>query len=105
MIFKKQERILQSLGEEIANAITHGIGFILSFIGLYILINNSIRARSTLCVASCSIYGGSLVILYFMSTLYHSCSKSIQERIKAYYHKDDQRKAYTNIYRTLGEIV
>ena len=74
MILKKSQENIQTLGEEIANAVTHGIGFILSFIGLYFLLHNALKQHSFLCILSCSIYGASLVVLYLMSTLYHSCT-------------------------------
>ena len=72
MIFKKKDFIgLQSFGEEIANAITHGIGIILSIIALLFLLNGSYRG-TTAHVVSSALYGGSLFILYTFSTLYHS---------------------------------
>ena len=81
MIAKRREGALQSLGEEIANTITHGIGLILSFVAFYILVCNSLRKSSILCVISCSIYGGSLVTLYFTSTLYHACTHISMKKI------------------------
>lgn len=59
--------------EIIANSITHGVGFLLSILGFIILIYSSL-ASSSICIVSCIIYGSSLVILYFVSTLYHSLS-------------------------------
>ncbi len=61
-----------TLGEEIANSITHGIGALLSLIGFIYLIIFSIKTGKLLNIFSSIIYGISLIILYMMSTMYHS---------------------------------
>lgn len=61
-----------SLGEEITNAISHGIGLLLSIIGLIILLIFSIKSKDTVKILSSSIYGISLIVLYTMSTFYHA---------------------------------
>jgi len=58
--------------EEIANAITHGIGFLLAVSALALLIVFSALRGSAWHVSSFSIFGATLVVLYAMSTLYHS---------------------------------
>ena len=58
--------------EEIANSITHGIGLVLSLAGLVVLIILALLHGNTWHIVSCSVYGGTLVILYLASTLYHS---------------------------------
>ena len=62
----------QSLIEEIANSITHGIGFLLSIAGLVILVVPASIHGDIRRVVCFSIYGSSLLILYAASTLYHS---------------------------------
>lgn len=57
-----------TLGQEIANAITHGIGAILAVAGLVVLIMFSGDGN----LLSAVIYGVTLIALYFASTLYHS---------------------------------
>lgn len=61
-----------SLGEEIFNAISHGIGSLLSIAGTVVLIVFSAIYSDAWAVVSASIYGASLIILYTMSTLYHA---------------------------------
>lgn len=68
----KPEKYVQTLGEEIANAITHGIGAALSIAGLTLLIVYATNLRDAWRIVGVSIYGGSLVFLYLASTLYHS---------------------------------
>lgn len=61
-----------SLGEEIANAITHGIGALLSVAGLVILIVFSSLYGTAWHVVSFTIFGSAMVILYTSSTLVHA---------------------------------
>lgn len=64
-----------SLGEEIANAVTHGIGMILSIVGLVLLIVFSALSGSAWHVVSFTIFGVTMVFLYTSSTLLHSLPK------------------------------
>lgn len=61
-----------TLGEEIANSITHGIGAILSIIGFFFLMHFTEGQSGSKRITAALIYGASLVILYLASTLYHS---------------------------------
>jgi hemolysin III len=63
---------LDSLGEEIANSITHGIGTGLSVAGLTLLVALAALFGNVYQIVSFSVYGATLVILYLASTLYHS---------------------------------
>jgi hemolysin III len=66
------EKNNQSLIEEIANSITHGIGLLLSIAGLVILVVLASIHGDAWRVTCFSVYGGTLIILYTASTLYHS---------------------------------
>lgn len=57
---------------EILNAVTHGIGFILSIIATIFLIYKGVQHDSPLEIAAYAIYGLSMCLLYLASTLYHS---------------------------------
>jgi hemolysin III len=61
-----------SIGEEIANAITHGIGALLSIAGLAVLVSFAALYGDAWHVVSTSIFGATLVLLYAASTVYHS---------------------------------
>jgi len=61
-----------TLGEEIFNSITHGIGVLLSIAGLVILVCFAAIKGDAWHIVSYSIFGSSLVLLYLASTLYHS---------------------------------
>lgn len=58
--------------EEIANAITHGIGAVLSVAALVLLIVFASLNGSAWHVVSFSIYGATMLLLYTCSTLVHS---------------------------------
>ena len=61
-----------TLGEEIANGVTHGIGAILALTGLIYLVYYSVIFGNSWHIVSCTVYGATLVLLYTISTLYHS---------------------------------
>ncbi|RRJ65316.1 hemolysin III family protein [Paenibacillus oralis] len=58
--------------EEIANAVTHGIGALLSVAALVLLIVFSSIKGTAWHVVSFTIYGASMLLLYLCSTLVHS---------------------------------
>jgi hemolysin III len=66
----------QTMSEEIANSITHGIGAGLSIAALVILVVLASRRGDAWRMASFSIYGTTLFLLYLSSTLYHSIVNS-----------------------------
>lgn len=71
----------QSLGEEIANAISHGLGTLLAIAGTPILIVWAALHGGALSVVSASLYGASLILLYLFSTLYHSITNRSGKRV------------------------
>jgi len=71
---RTKERVKRpySLGEEIANSITHGVGVIFGIVALTLLLVYSVRSGDVWKVASSIIYGVTLILLYTASTLYHA---------------------------------
>lgn len=68
-----------TIGEEIANAITHGIGCGLAITAL-VLLTVKAHSRSDLSTVSYVIFGVSLIVLYLFSTIYHAlplCTKKV----------------------------
>jgi hemolysin III len=59
------------LGDILANAITHGVGAVLAIAGAVYLIVASTRGSAWV-IVSCSVFAGTLVLVYLCSTLYHS---------------------------------
>jgi hemolysin III len=69
-----------SVGEEIANSMTHGVGVVFSIAGLAVLTAFASVFGTAWHIVSCSIYGATQILLYTTSTLYHSIP---QPRAKA----------------------
>lgn len=61
-----------SVGEEIANSITHGFGLVMAIAGLAVLAAFASVFGTTWHIVSVSIFGATLILLYAASTLYHS---------------------------------
>lgn len=61
-----------TLGEEIFNSVSHGVGALLAIAGTVVLIVMSAIYTDPWGVVSSTIYGATLIILYTMSTLYHA---------------------------------
>jgi hemolysin III len=70
-----------SLGEEIANAITHGAGLVASLIALPVLIWSAARSHDGARITGAAIFGITLCLLYTASTLYHSFPPGRAKRV------------------------
>lgn len=70
-----------TLGEEITNAILHGIGALLSIAALVLCVVFSAIHENVYAVVSSCIYGSTLIILYTMSCLYHSFKVNNAKRV------------------------
>lgn len=70
-----------SLGEELVSAISHGLGTLLSIAALVLCVVFSAIHKNTYAVVSSTIYGSTSIILYTMSTLYHSLKVNNAKRV------------------------
>jgi len=70
-----------SLGEELFSAISHGVGILFSITALVLCIIFSVLHHNPYAVVASSIYGSTSIILFTMSTLYHSFKVSNAKRI------------------------
>jgi hemolysin III len=70
-----------TLAEEMAHAITHGVGLALSVAALVVLVVFASLRGDAWHVVSVSIYGSTLVVLYAASTFYHAIPQSRAKRI------------------------
>ena len=78
--------------EELANAISHGIGTALSITGLIFMVIIAVKFGTVRGVVSASIFGATLILLYLSSTLNHSLKVG---RVKDFFHN------FRNSYSTL----
>ncbi|MGB4440957.1 MAG: hemolysin III family protein [Coriobacteriia bacterium] len=70
-----------SLGEEIANAVTHGVGAALSVAALVVLIFIAAMWGNGWHLASAIVYGVTMFLLYTASTLYHAITHPGARRV------------------------
>lgn len=74
--------MLYTVGEEIFNSVTHGIGAIFSIVALCLMITfSALNGGTAIDIISFSIYGASLIILYTMSTLYHAITNEKAKKV------------------------
>lgn len=78
---KKHEVKEYTLGEEIANSITHGVGAGLSIAALVLLIVKSVMDGGGILLLSGLFFGIALLIEYMMSTLYHAIAVDAAKRV------------------------
>jgi hemolysin III len=66
----------QSLGEEIANSVSHGVGLLAALVAAPLLVSGAARGGSPAAIVGTSIFAGTLALLYAASTLYHALPHS-----------------------------
>jgi hemolysin III len=62
----------QTLGEEIANAVSHGLGCALAIAALPILVYFAAERGTAVNVVAASVFAATMILLYLVSTLYHA---------------------------------
>ncbi len=80
------KKSIYSTGEEIANAVTHGVAALMSIAGLAILVGFAVAySGSPTVITAVSVFGASMIFLYVASTLYHAIpnpkAKQILQRL------------------------
>jgi len=98
---KNNDHRIQTLAEEVANSISHGIGVVLSMIALIVLLVFACLNKNLWQVISFSIYGLTLFFLYLSSTLYHSFTNKC---LKEFFHRMDHAAIYLLIAGTYTPI-
>jgi hemolysin III len=87
----------QDLGEEIANVVSHGIGLVLAVAALPVLVAAAVRHGSTRDVVAVSVFAQTMILVYFVSTLYHALPEG---RMKALLNRVDHATIYLFIAGT-----
>ena len=70
-----------TLGEEIANSVTHGVGAALAIAALVLLIVRSVSDGGGMLLLAALVYGIALLVEYLMSTLYHAIAVPAAKRV------------------------
>lgn len=66
-----QDRV-QTLGEEIANSVSHGVALLAAVIAAPFLVVASVRNGDAIDIAATTVFAATMVLLYFTSMLYHA---------------------------------
>ncbi len=97
MAIKRRKK--QSIGEEIANAISHGVSALFGIAGLVLLL---IKADNGGEIASAIVFGFGTIFLYTMSTLYHAFAKEgVTKRV---FKRFDHLSIYVLIGATFAPV-
>lgn len=62
----------QTVGEEIANSLSHGLGLLLALASLPVLVWQADRLGGAADIVAASIFASTMIVLYGVSTLYHA---------------------------------
>ena len=93
----EQRKRAQSLGEEIANSVSHGVGLLAALIAAPVLVIDAVHRGDTAGIAGASVFAATMVLLYVTSTLYHALPPS---RAKAIFRILDHSAIYLFIAGT-----
>lgn len=89
-------------GEEISNAISHGLGWVFSIVATVLMIVTAARHGGAAGIVSASIFGASMINLYMSSTMNHSLR--LGSKAKDFFHNYDQIAIYLLIAGTYTPI-
>jgi hemolysin III len=70
----------QSLGEEIANSVSHGAGLVAAIAATPLLLSHAAQQGGGYLVGT-SVFGATIVLLYLASTLYHALPRGKAKRV------------------------
>jgi len=87
----------ESRREEVANSVSHGLGFVLAVAGAPLLIATAIRRGTLADVVAVSVFAASMALLYLSSTIYHALPPG---RTKNAFHVLDHAAIYLLIAGT-----
>lgn len=96
-----KERV-QTLGEEIANSVSHGIGFLVAVAATPYLIAAAVNRGTVASVVGVSVFAATMMLMYMTSTLYHALPGP---RVKKVFRILDHNAIYLLIAGTYTPIV
>jgi len=71
----------QSIGEEIANSISHGVGFLAAIASVPVLMYVTADKGGAANIVGASVFAATMVLLYLVSALYHALPESRAKRV------------------------
>ncbi len=71
-----------TLGEEITNSVTHGLGAIFALVALVLMIAKAaVNGNTAMCFVVLSVYGSFMFITYVISCIYHGLSPKLKGKV------------------------
>jgi hemolysin III len=70
-----------SVGEEIANSVSHGIGFVAALVATPFLVLAAARRGGSVAMVGAGVFAGTVLVLYLASTLYHALPRNNAKRL------------------------
>lgn len=71
----------QSVGEEIANAVSHGVGLLLAVIAAPVLVVAAVQRGGVAETVGASVFAATMVLVYLTSTLYHALPRNRAKQV------------------------
>ena len=71
----------QSLGEEIANSVSHGLGLLAAIVATPFLISSAVRRGDAAFIAGASVFALSVLLLYGASMVYHALPRNRAKQV------------------------
>jgi hemolysin III len=90
----------QTLGEEIANSVSHGVALVAAMVAAPFLVAASARQGDAIDIAGASVFAACMVLLYFTSMLYHALPAMRAARAKSVFQVLDHGAIYLLIAGT-----
>src|SRR5882762_11176332 len=72
---------VSSQGEEIANSVSHGVGFLAALVATPFLMVAAARRGGSLAIVGASVFAATTAVLYLASTLYHALPRNRAKRV------------------------
>lgn len=77
----RPEKRIPSVGEEIANSVSHGVGFLAAVAACPILIVSAARHDGAAGIVGKSLFAFTMMLMYFTSALYHALPRTKAKRV------------------------
>lgn len=71
----------QSLGEEVANSVSHGIGLLAALAAFPVLVMAALQRGDVAGIVGASVFATTMVLLYLTSTLFHAFPENRAKRV------------------------
>lgn len=71
----------QSLGEEIANSVSHGIGLLAALVAFPVVVTAALNRGDPAGIVGASVFASTMVLLYLASTLFHALPPNRAKRV------------------------